>query len=136
MSIVSLDPDDAGRLLQVNQAVVELTGYSEQELLAGNFLTFTHRDHRDRYQALWVQVNASARCRRRTLTSCVWTIAYRGLPLSKSPDAVITSWNPGAEWLYGHTAAASAIRDESGRWWACRRSRGTSPSASSASWSC
>jgi diguanylate cyclase (GGDEF)-like protein/PAS domain S-box-containing protein len=47
MSLSSIDAEDSGRFLQVNRALCEITGYSEEELLARRFVDITHPDDRD-----------------------------------------------------------------------------------------
>jgi PAS domain S-box-containing protein/diguanylate cyclase (GGDEF)-like protein len=46
MAMISLDPDDPGRYLQVNDALCRLTGYSREELLARPFEEQTHPEDR------------------------------------------------------------------------------------------
>ena len=46
VALVSTDSDDAGRLLEVNKALTEMTGYSFSELLSSSLLTITHPDDR------------------------------------------------------------------------------------------
>jgi PAS domain S-box-containing protein/diguanylate cyclase (GGDEF)-like protein len=46
MAMISLDPDDPGRYLQVNDALCRLTGYSREELLSRPFEEQTHPDDR------------------------------------------------------------------------------------------
>jgi PAS domain S-box-containing protein len=85
MVLATIEPDRAGRFLQVNRAMCELTGYGEEELLGKRFSDITHPDDLDvsvalkqrmlagelsRYQitkrylhpdghAVWVQVHMS-----------------------------------------------------------------------------
>jgi PAS domain S-box-containing protein/diguanylate cyclase (GGDEF)-like protein len=44
MALASIDPADAGHFLQVNRALVEITGYSEEELLTMSNRDITHPD--------------------------------------------------------------------------------------------
>lgn len=46
MAMISLDPDDPGRYLRVNDALCRLTGYSREELLSRPFEEQTHPDDR------------------------------------------------------------------------------------------
>jgi PAS domain S-box-containing protein/diguanylate cyclase (GGDEF)-like protein len=46
MAMISLDPADAGRYLQVNDALCRLTGYTRDELLARPFEELTHPEDR------------------------------------------------------------------------------------------
>jgi PAS domain S-box-containing protein/diguanylate cyclase (GGDEF)-like protein len=46
MAMISLDPADAGRYLQVNDALCRLTGYTREELLARPFEELTHPEDR------------------------------------------------------------------------------------------
>ena len=44
MVLESIEPTNAGRFLQVNRAMCELTGYSEEELVGKHFADITHPD--------------------------------------------------------------------------------------------
>jgi PAS domain S-box-containing protein/diguanylate cyclase (GGDEF)-like protein len=44
MGLASIDPDHPGRLLQVNRAMCELTGYAERQLLGLSIRDITHPD--------------------------------------------------------------------------------------------
>jgi PAS domain S-box-containing protein len=46
VALVSTDTDQAGRLLEANKALSEMTGYSTSELLSTSLLTITHPDDR------------------------------------------------------------------------------------------
>ena len=47
MALVSAHPEDRGRYLEVNRALCEMVGRSEQELLASSLVETTHPDDRD-----------------------------------------------------------------------------------------
>ena len=44
MALASIEPGDAGRFLQVNRAMCELTGYPEEQLVGMHFADITHPD--------------------------------------------------------------------------------------------
>ncbi|HEY8583160.1 MAG TPA: PAS domain S-box protein [Capillimicrobium sp.] len=44
IALVSVDPEQAGRLMKVNDALVQMLGYSAEELLGGRFADVTHPD--------------------------------------------------------------------------------------------
>jgi PAS domain S-box-containing protein len=52
MAMTSIDPDDRGRFMQVNRAMCEITGYSEQELVGKTFRDITHPDDVQKSQEL------------------------------------------------------------------------------------
>jgi PAS domain S-box-containing protein len=56
VALVSTDTDEAGRLLEVNKALGEMTGYSTSELLATSLLAITHPDDRVAEQPLLEQL--------------------------------------------------------------------------------
>jgi PAS domain S-box-containing protein len=47
MVLATIEPDRAGRFLQVNRAMCELTGYAEEQLLGKRFSDITHPDDLD-----------------------------------------------------------------------------------------
>jgi PAS domain S-box-containing protein len=47
MALASIEPGDAGRFLQVNRAMCELTGYPEEQLVGKHFADITHPDDLD-----------------------------------------------------------------------------------------
>jgi diguanylate cyclase (GGDEF)-like protein/PAS domain S-box-containing protein len=49
MALVSANPDDGGRYLEVNRALCKMLGRSEQELLACSLLDTAHPDDRDNH---------------------------------------------------------------------------------------
>jgi diguanylate cyclase (GGDEF)-like protein/PAS domain S-box-containing protein len=58
IALISIDPADPGRLLRVNAALSQMTGYAEDVLLAGTFSDFTHPDDIAANQALFAEVLA------------------------------------------------------------------------------
>lgn len=61
IALVSIDPADPGRLLKVNDALCRMTGYPEEDLLAGTFADFTHPDDIAASQTLFGEVLAGTR---------------------------------------------------------------------------
>jgi two-component system cell cycle sensor histidine kinase/response regulator CckA len=150
MAVVSLDPATPGRLLQVNPAFAELTGYSKGELLTRNLrdvlkppegidplaqlASDPHAPRRTEEgqieradgEVIWVEVSTStnadedgvalhsiAQVQDITARKSVDRVRARLASIvSGSSDAilagdasgVISSWNDGAERLYGYTA--------------------------------
>jgi PAS domain S-box-containing protein len=56
VALVSTETDHAGRMLEANRALSEITGYSTTELLATNLLTITHPDDRAQERELFDQL--------------------------------------------------------------------------------
>jgi len=52
MALMSVAPESPGHLLQVNRALADLTGYSEERLRAIDLSSLTHPDDREREQPL------------------------------------------------------------------------------------
>ena len=58
MALASIQPGEAGRFLQVNRAMCELTGYSEEQLVGMHFTDITHPDDLEESVALEEQLRA------------------------------------------------------------------------------
>jgi diguanylate cyclase (GGDEF)-like protein/PAS domain S-box-containing protein len=58
MALVSIDPDSTGRLLQVNEAFCELTGYSRVQLEALGIKALTHPEDAEKDASLLAQLVA------------------------------------------------------------------------------
>jgi PAS domain S-box-containing protein len=56
MVLESIEPASAGRFLQVNTAMCEITGYSEEQLVGMHFTDITHPDDVEESMALEVQL--------------------------------------------------------------------------------
>ena len=60
MTLSSIGPEDGGRLVQVNRALCELLGYSEEQLLGSHFESITHPADREQNKELFAQLTAGA----------------------------------------------------------------------------
>lgn len=61
IALISLDLATPGRLMRVNDALSRMTGYGEDDLLAGTFSDFTHPDDIETNKRLFAEVLAGTR---------------------------------------------------------------------------